>query len=394
MRSRFFSTVCLVYLCLIHEAAAVTQDSVSNKIHQHYISPRALGMGNAFVAVADDYSSIFYNPAGLGRRKDHDINLSMEGAMTASFVGFAQDIEAAQNTPGTDTQKNEAVAEAIEKQYGETFGFRLAPTSGIWAAPEWSVAVIPLDLSVELTPRRQVGPSIDTTVIADTTVALGFGKDVTWIPHSRTSVGVTGKFVNRGYASKSINSIEAATDPNLVTAEDLKEGFTVDFDLGILYTPELPSEGIFWQALRLARPTFGAVIRNIGEFGFTQKLGLLGKQSGEPEKLYRTIDIGTRWEYPDLWIFGGRGVLDVRDILHPKFNFQKGLHLGLEFDWTMSSWWRGAYRVGLNQGFLTLGASAMLGIFNLDLVTYGEDVGTYGAPKENRLYMLKMNLNF
>jgi hypothetical protein len=239
-----------------------------------------------------------------------------------------------------------------------------------------------------------VGPSIDATIIADTTFALGYGKDVTWIPHSRTSVGVTGKFINRGFASKSINSIEVATDPNLVSADDLKEGFTIDFDLGILYTPELPNEGLFWKTLRLARPTFGAVVRNIGEFGFGQSLGLLGNQTGQPEKLYRTIDLGTRWEYPDLWIFGGRGVMDVRDILHPKFNFQKGLHLGFEFDWTMSSWWRGAYRVGLSQGFLTLGASAMLGIFNLDLVTYGEDVGTYGAPKENRLYMLKMNLNF
>ena len=34
----------------------------------HY-GVRPLGMGNAFVAVADDFNSLFYNPAGLARLK-------------------------------------------------------------------------------------------------------------------------------------------------------------------------------------------------------------------------------------------------------------------------------------------------------------------------------------
>ena len=32
-----------------------------------YLSGRALGMGDAFVALSDDYSGIYYNPAGLAR---------------------------------------------------------------------------------------------------------------------------------------------------------------------------------------------------------------------------------------------------------------------------------------------------------------------------------------
>lgn len=376
-------------------AEAVEQDSVSYKIHHHYQSPRALGMGDAFVAVANDYSALFYNPAGLARREDHDVNLSIEGGMTASFLKFAQDLEKAQNTPGTDADKQQAVIEVIESQYGETFGFRLAPASGIWAAPGWGIGFIPLDLSVELTPHKQVGPSLDATIIADTTLALGYAKDVSWIPQSRTSVGITGKFVNRAFASKSINAIEVASDPNLVKPEDLKEGYTIDADIGILYTPELPGEGWFWSVMKLARPTFGAVLRNVAETGFNQSLGLLSEsQEGSPEKMYRVLDVGSRWEYPSMWIFGGRGVLDIRDIMHPKFNMKKGLHLGFEFDWTMTSWWKGQYRIGLNQGYVTAGLSAMLGIFNLDLVTYGEDVGTYNTPVENRVYMLKANLNF
>ena len=37
----------------------------------HY-GMRPLGMGNAYVGVADDYNVLFYNPAGLGRLKEWD----------------------------------------------------------------------------------------------------------------------------------------------------------------------------------------------------------------------------------------------------------------------------------------------------------------------------------
>lgn len=86
--------------------------------------------------------------------------------------------------------------------------------------------------------------------------------------------------------------------------------------------------------------------------------------------------------------------MDIRDIMHPKFSLKKGLHLGFEFDWTMTSWWKGSYRVGLSQSYLSAGVSAMFSVFNLDVVTYGEDVGTYSTPVENRVYMLRASMNF
>jgi hypothetical protein len=200
--------------------------------------------------------------------------------------------------------------------------------------------------------------------------------------------------VNRGYASKAISVTELAVDSNVIKKEDLREGFTFDADIGALYTPELPNEGL-WSVLRLARPTFGAVVRNVGEVGFGQSLKLLNKQKTEaPEKMYRVLDIGTKWEYPALWIFGGRGVLDVRDIGHPNFNWKKGTHVGFEFDWSVANWWKGQYRVGFSQGYYTAGASALLGVFNLDAVTYADNVGTYNSPRESRLYMVRLNMNF
>ncbi|MCB0343255.1 MAG: hypothetical protein KDD59_13500, partial [Bdellovibrionales bacterium] len=50
-------------------------DVLDFSIHQEYTSTRALGMGNAFSAVAEDYNALFYNPAALARRKDGNLHM-------------------------------------------------------------------------------------------------------------------------------------------------------------------------------------------------------------------------------------------------------------------------------------------------------------------------------
>lgn len=370
-------------------------ESVSTTIHHHYQAPRALGMGDAFVAVANDYSALFYNPAGLARRENGQFNASLGAGLTSGILDFYKEFQDIEGSNKTDPQKQTAYLELIQKHYGDVYSFRTTPMEGIWVRPNWGIGLIPMDLSVEMAMHQQVGPTINTTVYADTTLGLGYGKDVPEFSNGRLSWGITGKFVNRGYFSKSISAVDLASSSDIVKKEDLQEGYTLDADVGALWTPELPDEG-FWSVMRLARPTFGAVVRNVAETGFGQSMKLLNKdvKTGAPEKLYRVVDLGTRWEYPSVWIFGGRGVLDIRDLNHPDFSWRKGLHLGFEFDWTVTSWWKGQYRVGLSQGFWTAGVSAELGIFNLDLVSYADDVGTRNTPIESRVYAMRMNLDF
>ncbi|MES3039033.1 MAG: hypothetical protein V4736_14090 [Bdellovibrionota bacterium] len=373
-------------------ATSAFATNYGNGIHQHYVSPRALGMGNAFVAVANDYSAIFYNPAGLARREDGELNLSLDLAATPAAVKFSEDITAASKLPEAD--KNQAYADLLEAQYGKTYGMRVQAPSAILARPGWGFGIIPMDLSVDLDINNTIGPSVTPTVYADTTFALAYADDWKRIEDGRLSWGVTGKFVHRGFFSKPITLIELAVDSTLVDSSDFTEGYTIDADIGFMYTPIIPNEG-FVQVFRLARPTFGVVFRNVAETGFGQNFKAFSRNPvGEPEKLYRTIDIGSKWEYPSFWIFSGRGVLDIKDINHPRFTMKRGLHAGFEFDWTVASWWRGQYRVGYSQGYISYGASALFGVFNLDAVSYGEEVGSISEARENRVYMARMSLNF
>lgn len=369
-------------------------ESVSYSIHQQYLSPRALGMGNAYVAVANDYAAIFYNPAGLAFRESGEMNFAFSGHASAGFTSFSKDISDASSTQGTETQKNAAMMAAIQKQYGNVFGVRIAPMEGAWVRPKWGIAFIPADVTLELSPANPL--IINTTAYIDTTLAFSYADTIKSIETAKVSWGLTGKFINRGYFGKSVSAFELAADSNFVKTSDMKEGYFLDADLGFMYHPHIPDEG-WYSVLRLARPTFGLAVRNLLDSGSMGTLKLLNKSattSDKPEKLYRVIDIGSRWEYPEVFIFSGRGVLDIRDIMHPNFTVKKGLHLGFEFDWTMTSWWRGSYRFGMSQGYLTAGLSAMFSVFNLDLVTYSEDVGPSTGSTENRMYMMKANINF
>lgn len=382
-------------LILLFKITLLASTGLNFRIHHEYESPRALGMGDAFVAVANDYSSIFYNPAGLARRDDGQINMYIGGSAATDFVTFGKKITDASNTVGTDQQKQEKVLDVLNTSYGSHYFVNLTLPDAIWVRPNWGVAVIPFTETVDMSIHKQLGPSLNVTSYTDTIMAFALAKDYYWFEGGRTSLGVTFKSIYRGYFNSSLSVVDSIGDSStIVKSNNFTEGLTFDADIGGLFTPELPTEG-FFSLFRLTKPTFGAVVRNVLDYGFNTNMHVYNKQtfSEKPEKLYRRIDLGTRWEYPDFLIFGGRGVMDIRDILHPNFSLKKGLHLGFEFDWTMFSWWRGHYRVGMSEGYLTAGMSALFSYFNLDLVTYSEDVGSKSVPVESRKFEIRMNID-
>jgi hypothetical protein len=385
----------IVLLFSLLSGPSFAQEGVQTAIHHHWQSTRALGMGNAFIATADDYAALFYNPAGLARRTNGHLNMSMEFGGSLNIQKFYGDLDSVSKaTYANDGEKNTAYIELLNKYYGKNLGFRVKAFEGIWVRPGWGIGIVPIDFTMDLQVHNQGTPALDIRTYADTTIAYGYGADASGILPGRFSWGLTTKFVNRVYANRELNTLSLIADSSTVRKEDAREGYTVDADVGILYSPPIPEEGLF-SLFKLAKPTFGAVVRNVADYGFKSSLKLVNKEKTDaPEKLHRVFDLGAKFEYPDLWIFGGRGEVNFRDIGHPNFTTRRSFHLGFEFDWTVASWWKGAYRVGVNQGYPTFGLSALFLVFNLDFVTYGEEVGTFSTPKENRVYMAKLNLDF
>lgn len=373
---------------------AYGQEGVHTSIHRLYESPRALGMGGAAVAIANDESAIFQNPAGLARFEEWKFNGALEVGLSADqFLAFTKQLSDAAAIENDNDSFN-AIVNILQQNYGKQFSTRLSLLQGIVAAPNWSLAIIPAELTLDMRVHNQGTPALNVRTFLDTTIAYAYAQPFSWPALSgRWSWGVTGKLVNRGYANKQVNALDLSVDPEVFRSSDLRDGTTVDFDLGLMYSPAIPADGMA-SVLTWARPTFGLVVRNVADYGFGNSLNLFNKDDVDaPEKLHRTVDFGTKFELPPWWIFNWRLAADAQDLLHPNYSLRKATHLGAEFDWTMFSRWKGQYRVGVNQGYPTLGASFMLAFFRLDLVTYGEDIGGPNSPRENRMWKIKLNLD-
>lgn len=224
----------LILALLFFSQAVFAGNSLSTKIHNQYVSLRALGMGNAYTAVADDYTLIFYNPAGFAKKKANEIQFSLVGAGGAkATLDFAKDVTDASETPGDDTDKAEAISTVLDKYAGDSMGLRLQAAELFWIRKHWGFALVPVDLSLDVTVDKQLGPTVDLNVIKDSTLAIGGGGDV----NKELSWGVTLKGIHRLQVSEKLVAIQLATEPNLVSADRASEGFALDADIGFLYSP-------------------------------------------------------------------------------------------------------------------------------------------------------------
>lgn len=79
------AVILLAVLCVVSIASRPVRASVFQTFGA---SPRAIAMGNAYTAVADDWSAVFYNPAGLSQVKDLETTVGVLYAHPSLDVSF------------------------------------------------------------------------------------------------------------------------------------------------------------------------------------------------------------------------------------------------------------------------------------------------------------------
>ncbi len=378
--------LCLLVLTFVPTLGHTQQvKSLDFTIHQEYTSTRALGMGRAFTAVADDHSAMFYNPATLAWRKDGQLRMFLRGGTSPESLELFDEIDEASNADN----ETQAYSDLIVSHYGDHFYYRVPTIGAVWVRPGWGIALIPADLSLDMSVHRQVGPMVNVNMYLDTTLAFSYAKKLKWLnKRHQLSAGATIKSMHRIHVGEAISAAQFANGQDVFDTSHANEGLTGDLDLGFWWKP--PAPGI----LKYFEPSFALVGRNLVDYGFKQNFHFIDENSGEPPKLQRRFDVGSKWDLPDFWVFDPHFALDVRDIGHENWTPEKGSHVGLELYWKMFNWWKGHWSVGMNQMYWTAGFGARLAWFQLDLATFGEEVGTQSAKSESRRYMLEMALDF
>lgn len=371
--------------------ANAQSERLQQSIDHHTLSVRALGMGGAISAAADDFNALAFNPAALANLKEFQIHGTIGAGLDDDVKTLFDDISSAGDGAANETEETEAIVDAIEKQFGKRPYLRVTPLYGAWVWKNWGFSFTPADITVDLGVNQQVGPSIDTTTTVDTSFLMGYAREVK-SRKAKISWGVTGKLIHRIFYQDTLTAAQLAEDDEFFRSEDADEGLTFDLDVGILFTPKPPGSG-FFSFLKYVRPTFSLVGRNLIDYGFTTNFNLVDENSGEPPKLQRRFDFGSKWELPKLWVFHPRFVFDIRDMGHDNWTFKKGYHAGFELEWIVGNWLRGAYRVGLNQGYLTAGVTAKLAWFELGVATWGEEIGTGDNTDESRRFLVNLSMD-
>lgn len=467
----------LGFIMLLSVASVYAADSLTTKVSAQYASIRALGMGDAFTAVADDYSLIFYNPAGFAKKKSNEVQFTFAGAgISPKTLTFANDITKASQTTGSDSDKALAISTVLEEYYGKSLGGKVQALEMFWVRKNWGVALLPVDLVIDMTINRQLGPAIDLNVKADSILAYGYGTEI----NKFWSAGATAKLTHRVAVEQSVSALELAADSNVLSIKRAKEGNNFDFDIGALWTPnwfnsqlnsetkfetkpesksdikveskpdtkaetelkleddkrkpqaettptekvaepttEKPTEvaapaealeikpdvksedkKILAKVAPIARPkerfplTLGIVMKNVLGGSFS-KSTMVNKDATEaPKNIPRVVDIGAAYSLATFGDIEIRAMVDAKNLLHPSASTTNVLHAGVEFDYSPSGWFKSQLRVGMNQLYYTAGATLLLGVLNIDAVTYGEEVGTASTKIENRVYAVKAGVNF
>lgn len=364
MNKRLLS-IALLTLCVSVESLAV-------RIQRPFYTLREKGLGSAITAAVDDYSAVMLNPANMASMKEKHVNMGFGGSFNQGFFDFQNDLQDVASLPNTDPTKATKFANLLAKYKGETFAFN-PYFYGMYSGPKWGFALIPINTDFNVTISDTTA---DVVTYVDGIMLAGMGRRYS----EKIDWGVTLKTQYRGHVDIKYDATSLVND-ELFDSANANIGVTADVDAAINY--RLPK----WKSMDTK---LSFVMRNLVDYGF--KIAKQG--TSEAPKLGRSLDIGSEYTFPRMWVFQPRLMFDIRDIGVTDWDFQSGYHIGAELNWKTYDWLKGGYRIGINQGYFTAGLNMQLSWFRLDLASWGEEVGTKDNRKELRRVAINMALDF
>lgn len=321
---------------------------------------RGLGMGDAYSALADDSSALFYNPAGLARVRGLNLKFFSLRAGVSGQDAYDKIKDIQENDGGDE------FSELISELYGEHVWSGLggevaftAPMIGI-AVFNHADALIKVD--------NPVFPEIYTNVVNDYGYALGFGVPLSPFLH----VGTAFKYIKRSGARMPFGaSLIADLDPDKIYDNLTAWGKGYGVDAGINLVVPAP----FFSA------TLSAVWRNMGGISFRSD-NPYSSVPDEPNDV--TVGAALLFDTPLLSV---APAVDFRYLNDPDIPLMRKLNFGVEVGLPLLD-----IRGGFHEGYYTAGFGVNLGLFRVDAATYGVELGANPGQIEDRRYVVEFTM--
>jgi len=356
-------------------------------------SVRALGMGNAFIAIEGNEYSPFYNPAGLadlekGRFKflSPTVEFSYGGiGLIKDAISLKDDLDGA----SSDAAKIRIYDDFLQQNIG-SFQYVRYEMEILSYSRKYFACGILFDERMVFSFRDQSDTYFDAQNIGDATLyvagAYGFwGKLL--------QVGVTLKPVVRFAMNDRITydviiGSSSASWSNRLKSVYKDYKFSFSGDLGFksdLLFPFLKDNEKFMSVHKKVKPSIALTWQDIGNpFPDTKRLDS-GEVIGFVEN-DQSVNIGFAIN-PKIGMFDTTFEVDIRR-LNQSSGFGNKFNLGVEFRFPKIL----SLRTGLGQGYISGGLSADFKYFILDFATYAEESGIFGSKQGDR--RLAVTLNF
>ncbi len=345
----------------------VSQEARAQERREFYVGVRGLGMGGAQIATVNDETAMLVNPAGLGKLRnyfltvaDPEIHISGDTqAVIGSDIMAPLDPQETLNLLKKPTNHDRNLHSKVQ-----AFPSLVFPNFGLGVFANYTT-----DASYDA-----ANDELSYFYRSDLAMVLGFNFRF-W--DGRIKLGFNLRAMNR-------NEIQRTDIPGTSTNLSIKnlttEGFGLASDVGLIMT--MP-----WKLL----PTLAFVYRDAGNTRYTFKEGLINGAEDAPMTTPATLDAAFAI-FPILgknnrFTFTG----EIRDVLtlSEEDSFNRRMHLGLEFNIRDALFIRG----GMNQNYWTAGVELAVANYQLQLATYGEDIGI-GTAREDRRYVGKFAYRF
>lgn len=360
----------LAIACLCSSGLAQASD-----LEWAHTGVRPLGMGNAFVAQADDFNALYYNPAGLAWLDDWTFEIiSLRTEVSTNTLDAVSDV---QELTDSGSGSTEATISLIQKQGGKPLGFALG-LEPYFVMPHFGFALA-LDLLAKVTFHNDI--TFDVRTGPRLTLPIGYA---TTFFRDRLALGFNYKIVAEAGVDKTfdIDSIETLTNGQEgegSLADYVAGGYGQGVDLGLLFRPDL------------AVPvTFGLSIMDFGGTSFTKASVGGGTAVGTPDTRPPSVNTGVSYKpfkTESQYVTVNADVVAINQPVH----YSKKVNFGTEYGLGKFLKIQG----GLHQGEWTAGVQLDLMLLRLRLASYAEQLGTAAGQDElltDRRYALHLNL--
>lgn len=336
----------------------------AQEVREFYNSARSLAMGNTSIAIVNDETALLHNPAGLGKLRDYFGTIfdpEMDGSTTLSnmytqkpFSPFSLD---------SVKQTLDVVRETNYHARAQLFPSFVVRNFGIGIFGRYQLDAI----------MNTAGTTMTTAYYDDLALVLGYNLRFF---EGRIKLGFAGRLVSR---IEVVGDLDATQ--TLSPSANGSEGVAAAGDVGLILTGP-------WAWL----PTISAVARDVGGTKFTAGKGVRLQTATIPAQIEQDIDVAVA-VFPihanrarsSFTIEQQKLTAASRDTDKTKY-----LHVGYEFNLADIFF----VRAGMNGAYWTAGLELASEHTQIQLSTYGEEVGTSATPTENRRMVMKFAFRF